>query len=87
MARIFSVWFLENSQKLPTTKQFLVSTIAFTNINIYFSNLRFDCFSITAKKVNQIRNNVVCVAARCVFVFYCALITGRCNAFQYIFVN
>ena len=57
------------------------------NINISFFNLRFDLFSIIAKKVNQIRNNEVCVAARLVFVFYCALTTCRCSAFQHILVN
>ena len=30
------------------------------------------------QKVNQIRNNVVCVVARLVFVFCCALTTGLC---------
>ena len=59
----------------------------FSQYNISFSNLRFDLFSIIAKKVNQIRNNVVCVVARLVFVFCCALTTGRCNAFQHIFGN
>ena len=39
------------------------------------------------EKVNQIRYYVVCVVARLVFVFYCALTTGRCNAFQHIFGN
>ena len=43
--------------------------------------------SITAKKVNQIRNKIVCVVARLVFVFSCALTMGRCNAFQHISVN
>ena len=56
-----------NSRKLLTTNQFLVSTISFTNINISFFNLRFDLFSIIAEKVNQIRNNAVCVVARLVF--------------------
>ena len=50
-------------------------------MNISFFSLRFDLFSIIAKEVNQIRNNVVCVVARC------ALTTGRCNAFQHNFVN
>ena len=54
---------------------------------ICFVNLRFDLFSIIAKKVNQIRNNVVCVVACLIFVFCCALTTGRCNAFQHIFRN
>ena len=83
----FSVWCLGNSQKLLKTNQFLVSTIFFTIMNISFFNLRFDLFLIIAKEVNQIRNNVVCVVARLVFVFCCALTMGGCNAFQHIFVN
>ena len=67
----FSVWCLGNSQKLLKTNQFLVSTIFFTIMNISFFNLRFDLFSIIAKEVNQIRNNVVCVVARLVFVLLC----------------
>ena len=60
-----------------------------TNKKPIFSqyNLRFDLFLIIAKKVNQIRNNVVCVAAHLVFVFCYELTAGRCNAFQHIFVN
>ena len=69
----FSVWCLGNSQKLLTTNNFLVSTILFTILNIAFFNLRFDLFLIITKGVNQIRNNVVCVVARLVFVFCCAL--------------
>ena len=76
-----------NYQKLLTTNQFLVSTIFFAIMNISFFSLRFDLFSIIAKEVNQIRNNVVFVVARLVFLFCCALTTGRCNAFQHIFVN
>ena len=83
----FSVWSLGNSQKLLKTNQFLVSTIFFTIMKISFFSLRFDLFSIIAKEVNQIRNNVVCVVARLVFLFCCALTTGRCNAFQHNFVN
>ena len=83
----FSVWSLGNSQKLLKTNQFLVSTISFTIMNISFFSLRFDLFSIIAKEVNQIRNNVVCVAARLVFLFCLVLSTGRCNAFQHNFVN
>ena len=56
-------------------------------MNISFSNLCSDLFSIIAKKVNQIRNNVVCVVARLVFVLCCALTRGCCNAFQHIFGN
>ena len=56
-------------------------------MNISFFNLRFDLFSIITKEVNQIKNNVVCVVARLVFVFFCALTTSRCNVFQHIFIN
>ena len=89
MARtlLFFIWSLGNSKKLLTTNQLLVSTIFFTIMNISFFSLRFDLFSIIAKEVNQIRNNVVYVAGRLVFLFCCAPTTGRCNAFQYIFVN
>ena len=67
----FPVWSLGNSQKLLTTNQFLVSTIFFAIMNIYFllNVLHFDLFSIIAKKVNQIRNIVVSVVASLVFVF------------------
>ena len=88
MARtLFFVWSLENSQKLLARNQFFVSTIFFTIMNISFSSLHFDLFSINAKEVNQIRNNVVCVVACLVFLVCCALTTGSCNAFQHIFVN
>ena len=79
------LWCLGNYQKLLTTNKFLVSTMFFTIMN--FFNLRFDLFLIIAKEVNQIGNNVACVLACLVFVICCALITGRCNAFQHIFVN
>ena len=55
---------------------FVSSYNVFTVMNISFFNLCFDLFSIVAKKVNQIRNNVVYVAARLVFVFCCALAKG-----------
>ena len=83
----FSVWYLVNFQKLLKTNKFLVSTIFFTIMNISFFSLRFDLFSIIAKEVNQIRNNVVCAVARLVFLFFCVLTTGRCNAFQHNFEN
>ena len=82
---LFSVWCLGNFQKSLTKNQFLVSTVFFTNINISFFSPRFDLFSIIVKKFIQIRNNVVCVLARLVFVFFCAVTTGRCNTFQHIF--
>ena len=84
---LFFVWCLGNSLKLLTRKQFLLSKIFFTIMNISFFNLRFDLFLIITKEVNQIRNKVVYVVVRLVFVFCCALTTGRCNAFQHIFVN
>ena len=83
----FFVWSLGNSQKLLKKTQVLVSTIVFTTINISFFSLRFDLFSIIAKEVNQIRYNAVCVVARYVFLFCCALTTGGWNVFQHNFVN
>ena len=53
-------------------------------MNISFFNLRFDLFLIISKEPKQIRNNVVCVVVRLVFMFCCALTTGRCDAFQHI---
>ena len=53
----------------------------FYNYECFFFSLRFDLFSIIAKEVNQIRNNVVCVVARLVFLSWCALTTGQCNAY------
>ena len=67
--------------------QFLISRIFVANIYISFFSLCFDLFSIVVKKVNQIRNIVVCVVARLVFMFCCALTTGSCNAFQHISVD
>ena len=73
--------FIENTNKK-------VCTIFFTNINIsFFSPCVVISFQSLPKKVNQIRNNVVCVVAHLVFVFCCALTTGCCIAFQNIFVN
>ena len=83
----FSVWSLGNPQKLLATNQFLVSTIFFTIINVSFFSLHFDLLSIIAKEVNWIRNNAVCPVARLVFLFCCALTTGRCNTFQHNFAN
>ena len=69
--------------EITKINQFLVSTIFFAIMNIYFFSLRFDLVSIIAKEVNQIRNNVVCFVAHLVFLFSCAVTTGRCNAFQH----
>ena len=56
-------------------------------MNVSFFSLRFELVSTIVKEVNQIRNNVACIVARLVFLFCYALSTGRCNAFQHIFVN
>ena len=75
--------FSEITNSKPIFSQYNIFTI----MNISFFSLSFDLFSIIAKEVNEIRNKVVCVVARLVFLFCSALTTGRCNAFQHIFVN
>ena len=75
--------FSEITKNKPIFSQYNI----FYNYEYFFFSLRFDLFSIIAKEVNQIRNNVVCVVARFVFLFCCALTTGRCNAFQDNFEN
>ena len=75
-----------NSYQHVKCNQFLVCTIFFTIMNIFFQSA-LDLFLIIAKEVNQIRNNVVCAVARLVSLFCCALTTGRRNAFQHNFVN
>ena len=82
----FSVWCLRNSQKLLTANQFLVSKIFFTIYEYFLLQSAFCSLLIIAKEVNQIRN-VVCVVARLVFMFCCALTTGRRKALQHIFLN
>ena len=84
---LFFCMVLGGSQKLLKTNQVLVSTIFFAIMNISFFSLRFDIFLIIAKEVNQIRNKVVCVVARLVFLFCCAFTTGHCSAFQHNFAN
>ena len=68
---------LRKLSKITNNKPVLISTIFFTVMSISFFSLRFDLFSIIVKEVNQIRNNVVCVVARLVFVLCCALNMGR----------
>ena len=68
---------LRKLSKITNNKPILISTIFFTVMSISFFSLRFDLFSIIVKEVNQIRNNVVCVVARLVFVLCCALNMGR----------
>ena len=68
--------------------------LIFSQHNVYhkyiytsFFNPFFNPFSIIAKEVNEIRNNIVCVIANHVFVLRCALTLGRCNVFQHNFGN
>ena len=65
----------------PILSQYSISF----NYKCFFFQSVFDLFSIIAKEVSQIRNNAVCVVARLVFLFCCALTTGCCNTFQHIF--
>ena len=85
--RCFFVWCLGNSQKLLANKPIFSQCNIFYDYEYFFFNLRSDIFSIIVKEVYQIRNSVVCVAARLIFLFCCALTTGRCSAFQHIFIN
>ena len=62
--------FLEITSNKPIFSQYNFFRI----MNIYFFNLLFDLFLVMAKEVNQIRDNVVCVVARLVFVFFCAFV-------------
>ena len=75
--------FSEITKNKPIFSQYNI----FYNYKYFFFQLRFDLFLIIAKEVNQIRNKVVRVVARLVFLFCCTLTTGRCNAFQHNFVN
>ena len=63
------------------------NTPIFRQHNIFYKNKHFYfqseyLFVIIAKKPNLISNNVVCVVARLVSAFSCALTMGRCNRFQ-----
>ena len=67
MARtLFFCMVFRKFSEITKTNQFLVSTIFFAIMKIYFFSLRFDLVSIIAKEVNQIRNNEVCVVAHLV---------------------
>ena len=87
MRTLFLCMVLKEFSETTKNKSILVTTIFFTVINITFFNLLFDLISMIAKEVNQIKSNVVCVVARLVFVFCCAITTGCCNAFQHNLVN
>ena len=68
----FSVWCLGNSQKLLTTNPFLVSTILFTIIFIYFFNLRFYRFSVIPKKNQSNQEQCsLCSSSPCFCVLLC----------------
>ena len=88
MARtLFFPMVLKKFSEITKNKPIFSQHNIFYKYRFFFFNLRFHIFSNMAKQVNQIRSNVVCVVARLVFVFGCALTTGPCNAFQHIFVN
>ena len=91
MARtLFFPMALRKLSEITNSKPILTSTVFFLQLWIFLFSIffsLFDLFSIIAKEANKIRNNLVCVAARLVFLFCCVLTTGRCNAFQHIFVN
>ena len=77
------LWCSENVKKMLANNRTI-----FSQYNIFDKYKYFVFQSVFwSKKVNQIRSNTVCVVARLVFVLCCTLTTGRCNAFQYIFVN
>ena len=78
---------LRKFSKITNNKPIFGQYNIFYNYEYFLFNLRFDLFLIIAKEVNHIRNNVVCVVGRLVFLFCLALPTGCCNVFQHIFVN
>ena len=72
MARtLFFQMVVRKSSEITNSKPiFSQYNIFFTIMNISFSSLRFDLFSIITKKMNQIRNNVVC-SSSCFLVLLC----------------
>ena len=85
MARTFFRMVLRKFSEITNNKPFLVSTIFFTSMNVSFFNLHFNLFSIITKKVNQIRNNVVCVVAHLVFVLLLCTHYGPLQCFSTYF--
>ena len=82
MARtLFFRMVLRKFSEITNNKPIFSKYIFKKNINNYFLNMCFDLFSIIAKKVKQIRNNVVCALGLLVFLFCCAFTTGRCDVF------
>ena len=77
-----------NFQKLLATNEFLFSTILFTIVIFFFFVQSVFC-SLSNHRESSLSNQEQCslyCSSPCVHVF-CALATGRCNAFQHIFVN
>ena len=72
--------FSEITKNKPSFGQYNI----FYNYEYFFFQSAFDLFSIIAKKVDQIRNNVVCVAARLVFLICCALLRAVAVLFHII---
>ena len=56
-----------------TTKLIFSQSAQWFSQNISFFNLLSDLFSIIAKKINQIRTNIVPVVTPLVFVYCCTL--------------
>ena len=77
---------LRKFSEITSNQQIFSQYNIFYNYEYLFFRLMFELFSIIAKEVNQIRNNVVYVVARLVSLFCCSVTTGRCNAFQHIFI-
>ena len=75
--------FIENTNNKPIFSQY---NTFYKYKYVIFQSVFWLIFS-HRQKVNQIRNNVVYVVARLAFVFWCALATGGCSAFQHILVN
>ena len=84
--KLFLVFFKRVLIDLATSHS-KATGLASVQKKFFFFNLCFGLLSNIAKKFNQIRNNVVCVLVRLVFMVCCAVTTGRCNAFQHIVVN
>ena len=64
----FSIWSLGNSQKLLKTNQFLVSTIFFTIMNVFFFSLRFDHRQRSQSNQEQCS---MCCSSPCFLVLLC----------------
>ena len=71
MARtLFFRMVLRKFSEITNNKPIFSQYNIFYNYEYFFFSLRFDLFSIIAKEVNQIRNNVVCVVLFSSFVVH-----------------